>query len=131
MTEDGALFTWGTGEAYPAGCQVPGGLGHADLHNRLVPTLVSPGLLSGARVGRWHRLAEELALAFAMGTHARLGDKGCPYLMVPGELVERVLEACMWAGEGPPRPPGMIGRQTWKLGEGVKRLMGGVRARIY
>jgi hypothetical protein len=46
--------------------------------------------------------------------------------MVPGDLVERLLETCMWAGEGPPE---MIGRHTWKLGEGVKRLMGGVRAR--
>jgi hypothetical protein len=42
------------------------------------------------------RLAEELQLAFAMGTHARLGSggQGCPYLMMPAELVERVVEAC-------------------------------------
>jgi alpha-tubulin suppressor-like RCC1 family protein len=74
VTEGGALFTWGRGKAYPPGSQTPGGLGHADLRNRLVPTLVSPRLLGGARVGRWHGLAEELALAllaFAMGTHAR------------------------------------------------------------
>ena len=30
-------------------------------------------LLGGARVGRCHGLLEELALAFAMGTHERLG----------------------------------------------------------
>ena len=52
---------------------MPGGLGHADLADRLVPTPVSPRLLGGARVGRCHGLAEEHALAFAMGTHARLG----------------------------------------------------------
>ena len=72
------------------------------MRNRLVPTPVSPRLLGGARVGRWHELAEELALAFAMGTHAWLGagagvtgsggrrrsrrarkdDRGCPYLMI-------------------------------------------------
>ena len=56
--------------------QVPVGLGHADLANRLVPTLVPRQLLrlGGARVGRCHWLLEELALAFAMGTHGRLGS---------------------------------------------------------
>jgi hypothetical protein len=52
---------------------VPGGLGHAELANKLVPTLVPRQLLGGARVGRCHGLLEELALAFAMGTHERLG----------------------------------------------------------
>jgi alpha-tubulin suppressor-like RCC1 family protein len=42
VTERGALFTWGRGEQHPPGSQVPGGLGHADLRDRLVPTLVSP-----------------------------------------------------------------------------------------
>jgi hypothetical protein len=42
------------------------------------------------------RLAEELQLAFAMGTHSRLGagGQGCPYLMMPAELVELVVDAC-------------------------------------
>ena len=68
------------------------------------------------------RLREELALAFAMGTHERLGagsaaagggggrrrsrraqskapaarreEEGCPYLMMPADLVKRVVEAC-------------------------------------
>ena len=73
VTAGGALYTWGTGETgcYP-GPQVPGGLGHADLVNRLVPTLVQRQLLGEARVGRCHRLREELALAFAVGTHERL-----------------------------------------------------------
>ena len=122
---------------------MPGGLGHADLSDRLVPTLVSPRLLGGARVGRWHGLAEELALAFAMGTHARLGagagagavggggrrrsrrvqgkapaegedDRGCPYFMMPADLVKRVVEACSWEA----------GREAKWLGEGVLRLIG-------
>jgi hypothetical protein len=38
-----------------------------------VPTLVPRQLLGGARVGRCHGLREELALAFAMGTHDRMG----------------------------------------------------------
>ena len=115
----------------------------ADLANRLLPTLVPRQLLSGARVGRCHGLLKELALAFAMGTHERLGagsaaaggaggrrrsrrgsafkgpaagreEKGCLYLMMPAELVKRVVEACGWRAGG-------------ELGEGVMRLMGGRR----
>jgi len=69
-----------------------------------------------------HGLREELAMAFAMGTHERLGagsaaagegggrrrsrraqekapaarreEEGCPYLMMPADLVKRVVEAC-------------------------------------
>ena len=141
VTEGGALYTWGQGEASYPGSQVPGGLGHADLANRLVPTPVSPRLLGGARVGRCHGLAEEHALAFAMGTHARLGagtggaavggrrrsrrvqgkapageeeGRGCAYAEMAGELVKQVVEACRWEA----------GRE---VGEGVARLMGGGR----
>jgi hypothetical protein len=70
-------------------------------------------------VGRCHGLLEELALAFAMGTHERLGagsaaagggegrrrsrraqgkapaagreEEGCPCLMMPADLVKRVV----------------------------------------
>jgi hypothetical protein len=79
--------------------------------------------LGEARVGRWHWLLEELALAFAIG-HARptgeghwrgklrgqaavaagagpvtrhmLGekDRGCPYFMMQADLVKRVQEVC-------------------------------------
>ena len=97
---------------------MPGGLSHADIANKLVPTLVPQQLLGGARVGRCHGLLEELALAFAMGTHERLvagsaaaggggpparrwlrreqgkapaaerEEEGCPYLMMPADLVK-------------------------------------------
>ena len=125
VTAGGALYTWGKGEAEHTGSQVPGGLGHADLANRLVPTLVPRQLLGGARMGRCHGLREELALAFAMGTHERLGassaagreEEGCPYLMMPADLVKRVVEAGGWRAEG-------------ELGEGVVRLMGGRRTRV-
>ena len=102
---------------------------------------MSPRLLGGARVGRCHGLAEEHALAFAMGTHARLGagtggaavggrrrsrrvqgkapageeeGRGCAYAEMAGELVKQVVEACRWEA----------GRE---VGEGVARLMGGGR----
>ena len=126
VTEGGALYTWGRGSTdlqIPDLPPRPGGHGHADLLNKLVPTPVSR-LLGGARVGRWHALAlaEEHALAFAMGTHARLGagaggeqgsggrrrsrrrqgmapaegeeGRGCVYLTMQGELVKMVVEAC-------------------------------------
>jgi hypothetical protein len=136
VTTGGALYTWGKGDAGDnPGSQVPG---HADLAKRLVPTLVPRQLLGGARMGRCHELFEGLALAFAMGTHERLGagsaaagagggkrqsqralgkapaarreEECCPYLVMPADLVKRVVEACEWRAGG--------------LGEGVVRLMG-------
>ena len=50
VTAGGALYTWGQGEAWDTGSQVPGGLGHADIANKFVPTLVPRQLLGGARV---------------------------------------------------------------------------------
>jgi len=134
VTEEGTLYTWGNAS----------GLGHVDEQAKLVPTLVAPHLLQGSRVGRCHDLPPMHALAFAMGTHARLGsaaptalaagggsqgrsprqqgktpvavDKGndCEYVMMPGELVQRVVEACVSWPEG----------RTGEL-EGVVRMLGG------
>jgi len=64
VTEEGNLYTWG--EAL--------GLGHADKQAKLVPTHITPLLLQGSRVGRCHDLPPMHALAFAMGTQARLGS---------------------------------------------------------
>jgi len=119
VTDEGTLYTWGDKE----------GLGHADKEAKLVPTCVKPRLLQGERVGRCHRLPQLHALAFAMGTHARLGSTvgtapgaadamGCAYLMMPGELVRQLVEACgSW-------PEGRAGEL-----EGVVRLLGGGRMR--
>ena len=118
VTADRALFTWGKGQ----------GLGHFDGEDTRVPTIVAPQLLQGARVGRCHSLPSMLALAFAMGTHPRLGSAaqtdtacggsrksrrqqgkepvatdtmGCAYEEMPGELVHLVVEACVVArGKG-------------------------------
>jgi RCC1 and BTB domain-containing protein len=68
VTEDGALWTWGQGN--------DGQLGHGDEENRLVPTEVSGAGLGGRRIGRCRGLPAEHALAFAMGTHGRLGGGG-------------------------------------------------------
>ena len=70
MTEDGALFTWGSGKDY---FDRPLGLGHGDLTERVRPTLVEPGSMSESRIGRFRALPREHALAFAMVTHPRLG----------------------------------------------------------
>ena len=116
VTEEGALYTWGARM----------GLGHVDGQHKLVPTPVASHLLQGARVGRCHNLPPMHALAFVMGTHTRLGiaaptaaapgdscksqrDKapaaadngnGCEYVTMPGELVQRVVEACVSWPEG-------------------------------
>jgi len=135
VTEDGTLYTWGNAS----------GLGHADGEAKLVPTRIAPSLLKSARVGRCHDLPTLHALAFAMGTHSRLGsraapmavaaggrskrrsqrqqgrapaaaDKGkdCEYVAMPGELVQRVVEACVsW-------PEGRAGEL-----EGMVRMLGG------
>jgi len=134
VTDKGGLYSWG--EAL--------GLGHANRKAKLVPTHIAPLLLQSTRVGCCHDLSPLHALAFAMGTHARLGsaaptalpagggsqrklqrrqgrtlaaaDKGkdCEYVTMPGELVQRVVEACVsW-------PEGRAGEL-----EGVVRLLGG------
>jgi len=74
VSEDGGLFTWGAGVALDY-VDAPSGLGHddLDLDDKLVPTLVVPVLLLGARIGRGLPLEPLLAVAFAMGTHRRLG----------------------------------------------------------
>jgi len=64
VTEEGNLYTWGDSL----------GLGHADKQAKLVPTHITPLLLQGSRVGRCHDLPPMHALAFAMGTQARLGS---------------------------------------------------------
>ena len=139
VTEDGILYTWGMGDKHGA----PAGLGHDDMQTKLVPTPVATHLLESMRVGRCHSLPPPIALAFAMGTHDRLGiaaqtaapaqdgsrksqrqqgkapaaddsNQGCAYVMMPGELVKRVVEACASWPEG----------QSGEL-EGVVRLLGG------
>jgi len=118
VTEKGALYTWGKAS----------GLGHTDRQAKLVPTLVTPHLLQGERVGRCHNLPPMHALAFAMGTHARLGsaaptalpaegssqDKDCDYVTMLGELVQRVVGACVSWPEG----------RAVEL-DGVVRMLGG------
>ena len=77
-------------------------------------------------------LLPQLALAFAMGTHPRLGSAdetavagadttNCAYASMPAELVQRVVEACVLWPEG----------RTGDL-EGVVRLLGGgmTKARV-
>jgi len=63
VTKEGFLYTWGEAE----------GLGHADEQTKFVPTRIAARLLDGARIGRCHHLPPTHALAFAMGTHSRLG----------------------------------------------------------
>lgn len=129
VTIDGALYTWGQGATYP-GSQIPAGLGHEDLDDKIVPTLVAPQLL-GTRIGRCLSLSPLHALAFAMGTHSRLGAgaagaggmgkvrslgrvQGCAFVGLPAEIVRKIVDLCRgW-------PEGCAGEV-----EGVVRLVGG------
>ena len=115
---------------------VPACVGHDDLQNMLVPTLVAPFHQLSARVGLCLPLPPLHALAFAMGTHRRLGagaagggpggrrmssrlegkkaDEGrrCAYMDMAEDLLQ-VVEGCRgW-------PKGVAGNE-----EGVVRLMG-------
>ena len=142
VTEHGALYTWGKADFEGA----PTGLGHADMQDKLVPTRIAARHMEGARVGRYQTLLPQHALAFAMGTHTRLGsaqtaapaggsslrrskrlqvkaaddddNKGCAYLTMPDDLLQRVVESST------SRPEGGAGRQ-----EGVVQLMGGGRTK--
>jgi len=59
-----------------------------------IPRLLHPHILNDARVGRFHNLPPLLALAFAMGTHSRLGGSSCKHFQMPEDLLKRIVEAC-------------------------------------
>ena len=110
VTQDGALWMWGDGGQ--------GRLGQSDVERRLVPALVATAGLRSVRIGRCRRLPEEHALAFAMGTHDRLGaaaDAHCSGLASETGLVTMIasLSRLSW-------PKGAAGQV-----EGVVRLLGG------
>ena len=89
VTEDGELWTWGAGAA--------GQLGHGDKEDRMVPTLVAAASFGGRRIGRGRGLPAEHALAFAMGTHGRLGggaDAHCSVLAAEPGLVGMIVGMC-------------------------------------
>ena len=120
VTEEGTLYTFGTSSS----------LGHGDGHvvdckhyceETDVPrpvALVTVDFPLGSRVGAFHGLLPAHAMAFAMGTHVRLGRRApiaagprqkslrlhgkppaavgedCAYAMMPGELVRRLVLTC-------------------------------------
>ena len=118
VTEDGALWTWGAGTNWQ--------LGHGDTEDRWVPMRVAAAEFGDVRVGRGWGLSAEHSLAFAMGTHGRLGAAS-PVRSLAGEveLLRMIAPACH---VGDCRlvqsPPGWV---SWSAGkqEGVVRLLGG------
>jgi len=115
VTEDGTLFTWGTGDESK-------GLGHSSGMPMWIPTRVDPSLMLGARIGPCHKLQPMRAMAFAMGTHSRLGG-GCVYVTIPGELVQRVIEAYTIWPEG---RTGELDGMVQMLGGGMMRAKGSI-----
>ena len=66
-----------------------------------IPRLLHPHILNDARVGHIHNLPPLLALAFAMGTHSRLGGSSCKHFQMPEDLMKRIVEACQVWPDGP------------------------------
>ena len=54
-----------------------------------MPTRIAPSLLQGARIGRYHDLPPIHALAFAIGTHSRLGSCAAPMAVAAGGSSQR------------------------------------------
>ena len=114
VTEEGAFYTWGAGlmSREPRDGVVPIGLGHENLEDKPVPTLIDPALLPSVCLapGRQH------AMAVAMGTHLRLGG-GSAIMLLAGEpgLVEMVMREVVR----------VVGRT--RAAEGLARLLGGFR----
>ena len=98
VTEEGALYTWGRAVTYPGSAE-PAGLGHEDMENKHLPTLVDPMHLLGARIGRCLPLDPLAALTFAMGTHNRLGA-GPSRAGTGGKRLTRRVEAKELTGGG-------------------------------
>ena len=134
VTDKGTLYTWGKMH----------GIAHAV--DKCFPTAVITPLMrfmgEEQRIGSCHTLSASKALAFAMGTHTRLGggsavglllvpltrmslrqqgkapaantDQPCHYYTMPADLVQRVVRTCVsW-------PAGLAGET-----EGIVRLLGG------
>lgn len=117
VTARGALYTWGRGRT---NYKAPNGLGHGgDTPSCLTPARIPPQALGSSRMGRCRRnsLPQDSSLAFAMGTHPRLGAAWI--MRLPAELVQRIIAACgSWSW-----PEGQAGRL-----EGIVRLAGGAWA---
>ena len=73
VTAGGALYTWGQGEAWYIGSQVPSGLGHADLANRLVPTLVQRQLGRSTWIAGEAFTAADISITYALEFGRRQG----------------------------------------------------------
>ena len=106
ITEQGRVYTWGMGQhaSYGTGPDAvhSGGLGHgANPSNRTewTPHMIPDALLGNKRMGHWHQRRQELATAFFMGIHTRLGAD-CDYRDAPWELLQKIFGDVLYV---PPR----------------------------
>jgi len=101
VTTQGAVYTWGGHGFERNGHMVTMGLGHPDNRGVKMPTIISEHLLRGEYVGCQHGIPFLHVIAFAMGTHERLANNNttspftsfhtCPYSLLPGEMLERIV----------------------------------------
>jgi len=156
VTKNGGIYTWGQvasthGDAVLAQANLNVGNGDIfkrsllDLVDRYLPVLMEPNALrndadliqTDTCVGRFHNLLTEHALAFAMGTHPRLGrvistnrasrrlqgnwpdnfstNTPCVYVAIPAELIESIIGAARHASA-----------LHSKMPEAVARMIGGL-----
>ena len=101
VTNEGNLYTWGQSRVQPRPTHLKylGGLYTGLCQSYRVETLI-PKIVSGrfcthnSRVGVYHRLPTEFALAFAMGTDIRLSNGAVICLNGFTNLVEMVVDLC-------------------------------------
>ena len=91
ITDNGALYAWGAGicEFHPRF-----GGRHHTAPARLGPSHIDSGCLAGVRLGFGRRIPKEHVLAFAMGTHGRLGaaiDTHCSCLAKEHGLLQMIV----------------------------------------
>ena len=86
VTASGRVWTWGLNSEAR--------LGVGDDQNRNTPALLAFDPLH-TRIGRFRRLTEHFCIAFAMGTHDRLGCASpVLHLAALPELVQMLVESC-------------------------------------
>jgi len=119
LTNLGVLYTWGDGVSLGYDDEYSRCHHQYDASHKFEPRLISEFLPDGLHMGCYFDMDPAIALAFAMGTHTRLGrslrrnTQSCPFLDLSADLVKLVIQYQT-------KTRGPVGQL-----EGVVRLLGG------